>query len=57
MWCILTRWHGEALITTTHHCRLLIIGISFVRHRLNDGDEFALILLSLLQAVFERIHT
>lgn len=57
MRCILTSWHREALITTTDHRRFLIIRIPLVGHRLNDGDEFALILLRLLQIVFERIHT
>jgi hypothetical protein len=57
MRCILTSRHDEALITTADHRRLLIIRISLDGHRLNDGDEFALILLRLLQIAFERIHT
>lgn len=57
MRCFLTSWHGEALLTTADHRRLLVVRISLVGHRLNDGDEFTLVLLRLLQIVFERIHT
>lgn len=46
----------EVFVSTANHCGFLIIESSFVSHRLNDGNQLALILLSLLEVMLKQGH-